>query len=163
MLPTAPGHAGHSGCSDRTQCCWGRAAPWLQHLQLPSCPSCTGAMGLHESITPSAQTNLQLQVAVSFSSRCCGGSGLPRASHHQLPGGSGSQHHHWCLCGVSAPRGACQCPGGALSVPPTAGVQRQVVHCVERLAGLVEERFCDALTRPDDQQRTCSEEPCPAR
>ncbi|XP_014743288.1 PREDICTED: A disintegrin and metalloproteinase with thrombospondin motifs 7 [Sturnus vulgaris] len=43
------------------------------------------------------------------------------------------------------------------------GVQRQVVHCVERLAGLVEEHFCDALTRPDDQQRTCSEEPCPAR
>uniref|UniRef100_A0A8C3NUN3 ADAM metallopeptidase with thrombospondin type 1 motif 7 n=1 Tax=Cyanoderma ruficeps TaxID=181631 RepID=A0A8C3NUN3_9PASS len=43
------------------------------------------------------------------------------------------------------------------------GVQRQVVHCVERLAGLVEERFCDPLTRPDDQQRTCSEEPCPAR
>uniref|UniRef100_A0A8C3UZQ9 ADAM metallopeptidase with thrombospondin type 1 motif 7 n=1 Tax=Catharus ustulatus TaxID=91951 RepID=A0A8C3UZQ9_CATUS len=43
------------------------------------------------------------------------------------------------------------------------GVQRQVVHCVERLAGLVEERFCDALTRPDDKQRTCSEEPCPAR
>ncbi|NXB93073.1 ATS7 metalloproteinase, partial [Vidua chalybeata] len=43
------------------------------------------------------------------------------------------------------------------------GVQRQVVHCVERLAGLVEERFCDALARPDDQQRTCSEEPCPAR
>ncbi|NWS31302.1 ATS7 metalloproteinase, partial [Polioptila caerulea] len=43
------------------------------------------------------------------------------------------------------------------------GVQRQVVHCVERLAGLVEERFCDALTRPDDRQRTCSEEPCPAR
>ncbi|NXG66032.1 ATS7 metalloproteinase, partial [Hemiprocne comata] len=43
------------------------------------------------------------------------------------------------------------------------GVQRQVVHCVEKLAGIVEERFCDALTRPDDQQRTCSEEPCPAR
>ncbi|NWI39330.1 ATS7 metalloproteinase, partial [Picathartes gymnocephalus] len=43
------------------------------------------------------------------------------------------------------------------------GVQRQAVHCVERLAGLVEERFCDALSRPDDQQRTCSEEPCPAR
>ncbi|KFW80291.1 A disintegrin and metalloproteinase with thrombospondin motifs 7, partial [Manacus vitellinus] len=44
-----------------------------------------------------------------------------------------------------------------------AGVQRQVVHCVEKLAGIVEERFCDALTRPDDQQRPCSEEPCPAR
>ncbi|XP_064244845.1 A disintegrin and metalloproteinase with thrombospondin motifs 7 isoform X2 [Passer domesticus] len=43
------------------------------------------------------------------------------------------------------------------------GVQRQVVHCVERLAGLVEERFCDALARPDDRQRACSEEPCPAR
>ncbi|NWR36317.1 ATS7 metalloproteinase, partial [Tachuris rubrigastra] len=43
------------------------------------------------------------------------------------------------------------------------GVQRQVVHCVEKLAGIVEERFCDALTRPDDQQRPCSEEPCPAR
>ncbi|XP_056356092.1 A disintegrin and metalloproteinase with thrombospondin motifs 7 isoform X2 [Oenanthe melanoleuca] len=43
------------------------------------------------------------------------------------------------------------------------GVQRQAVHCVERLAGLVEERFCDALTRPDDRQRPCSEEPCPAR
>ncbi|NXD83941.1 ATS7 metalloproteinase, partial [Halcyon senegalensis] len=43
------------------------------------------------------------------------------------------------------------------------GVQRQVVHCVEKLAGIVEERFCDALTRPDDRQRTCSEEPCPAR
>ncbi|GAB0194304.1 A disintegrin and metalloproteinase with thrombospondin motifs 7 [Grus japonensis] len=43
------------------------------------------------------------------------------------------------------------------------GVQRQIVHCVEKLAGIVEERYCDALTRPDDQHRTCSEEPCPAR
>ncbi|NXL62869.1 ATS7 metalloproteinase, partial [Chordeiles acutipennis] len=43
------------------------------------------------------------------------------------------------------------------------GVQRQIVHCVEKLAGIVEERYCDALTRPDDKQRTCSEEPCPAR
>ncbi|KFZ64335.1 A disintegrin and metalloproteinase with thrombospondin motifs 7, partial [Antrostomus carolinensis] len=43
------------------------------------------------------------------------------------------------------------------------GVQRQVVHCVEKLAGIVEERYCDALSRPDDKQRTCSEEPCPAR
>ncbi|NWI49068.1 ATS7 metalloproteinase, partial [Calyptomena viridis] len=43
------------------------------------------------------------------------------------------------------------------------GVQRQAVLCVEKLAGIVEERFCDALTRPDDQQRPCSEEPCPAR
>ncbi|NXK50305.1 ATS7 metalloproteinase, partial [Chauna torquata] len=43
------------------------------------------------------------------------------------------------------------------------GVQRQIVHCVEKLAGIVEERYCDALSRPDDQQRTCNEEPCPAR
>uniref|UniRef100_A0A452J3A9 Uncharacterized protein n=1 Tax=Gopherus agassizii TaxID=38772 RepID=A0A452J3A9_9SAUR len=44
-----------------------------------------------------------------------------------------------------------------------AGVQRQIVHCVEKMAGIVEERYCDSLTRPDDKQRTCSEEPCPAR
>uniref|UniRef100_K7FF64 ADAM metallopeptidase with thrombospondin type 1 motif 7 n=1 Tax=Pelodiscus sinensis TaxID=13735 RepID=K7FF64_PELSI len=43
------------------------------------------------------------------------------------------------------------------------GVQRQIVHCVEKAAGIVEERYCDSLTRPDDKQRTCSEEPCPAR
>lgn len=49
----------------------------------------------------------------------------------------------------------------ALSVSP--GVQRQIVHCVEKLAGIVEEHYCDTLTRPDDQQRTCNEEPCPAR
>ncbi|NXO04854.1 ATS7 metalloproteinase, partial [Rhinopomastus cyanomelas] len=44
-----------------------------------------------------------------------------------------------------------------------SGVQRQAVHCVEKLAGIVEERHCDALTRPDDRQRPCSEDPCPAR
>ncbi|KAM5171006.1 A disintegrin and metalloproteinase with thrombospondin motifs 7 [Mantella aurantiaca] len=43
------------------------------------------------------------------------------------------------------------------------GVQRQLVHCVEKLAGLVEERYCDSLTRPDDRQRSCNEEPCPPR
>ncbi|KAJ6662917.1 hypothetical protein lerEdw1_011121 [Lerista edwardsae] len=43
------------------------------------------------------------------------------------------------------------------------GVQRQIVHCVERLAGIVDKPYCDALSRPDDQQRSCSEEPCPAR
>lgn len=143
------------------QWCWDRAAPWLQHPQLPSCPSCTGAVGLHEGITPSAQRNLQLQGFISFLLlwwlRLSKGLSSPGAGWFRLPA------PHRCPCGVSAPRGGCQCPGGALSVPPPAGVQRQVVHCVERLAGLVEERFCDALTRPDDQQRTCSEEPCPAR
>ncbi|XP_061450758.1 A disintegrin and metalloproteinase with thrombospondin motifs 7 isoform X3 [Rhineura floridana] len=43
------------------------------------------------------------------------------------------------------------------------GVQRQIVHCVEKVAGIVEERYCNVLSRPDDQQRSCSEEPCPAR
>ncbi|KAM4749056.1 A disintegrin and metalloproteinase with thrombospondin motifs 7 [Rhinophrynus dorsalis] len=43
------------------------------------------------------------------------------------------------------------------------GVQRQMVHCVEKVAGLVEERYCDSLSRPDDRQRSCSEEPCPSR
>uniref|UniRef100_A0A8C5PGP1 A disintegrin and metalloproteinase with thrombospondin motifs 7 n=1 Tax=Leptobrachium leishanense TaxID=445787 RepID=A0A8C5PGP1_9ANUR len=43
------------------------------------------------------------------------------------------------------------------------GVQRQLVHCVEKVVGLVEERYCDFLTRPDDRQRSCNEEPCPAR
>ncbi|XP_042328625.1 A disintegrin and metalloproteinase with thrombospondin motifs 7 isoform X2 [Sceloporus undulatus] len=43
------------------------------------------------------------------------------------------------------------------------GVQRQVVRCVEIIAGVVEERYCKGLIRPDDKQRSCSEEPCPAR
>ncbi|XP_054858791.1 A disintegrin and metalloproteinase with thrombospondin motifs 7 isoform X2 [Eublepharis macularius] len=43
------------------------------------------------------------------------------------------------------------------------GVQRQMVHCVEKVAGIVEEQFCDVLSRPDDKRRSCSEELCPAR
>nr|XP_010953483.1 A disintegrin and metalloproteinase with thrombospondin motifs 7 [Camelus bactrianus] len=43
------------------------------------------------------------------------------------------------------------------------GMQRQSVHCTERQAGPVDERHCDPLGRPDDRQRKCSEEPCPAR
>uniref|UniRef100_A0A803TW16 ADAM metallopeptidase with thrombospondin type 1 motif 7 n=1 Tax=Anolis carolinensis TaxID=28377 RepID=A0A803TW16_ANOCA len=43
------------------------------------------------------------------------------------------------------------------------GVQRQMVHCVEKVAGAVEERYCQGLGRPDDKQRSCSEDPCPAR
>ncbi|NWY04962.1 ATS7 metalloproteinase, partial [Nothoprocta ornata] len=44
-----------------------------------------------------------------------------------------------------------------------SGLQRQTARCVERLAGIVEERHCDARSRPEDLQRACSEEPCPAR
>ncbi|KAM8973091.1 A disintegrin and metalloproteinase with thrombospondin motifs 7 [Pelodytes ibericus] len=43
------------------------------------------------------------------------------------------------------------------------GVQRQLVHCVEKVVGLVEERYCDSLARPDDSHRSCNEEPCPPR
>nr|XP_015198836.1 PREDICTED: A disintegrin and metalloproteinase with thrombospondin motifs 7-like [Lepisosteus oculatus] len=43
------------------------------------------------------------------------------------------------------------------------GVQRQIVHCVERTAGIVEEQYCDPATRPDDKQASCNEELCPAR
>ncbi|XP_032089321.1 A disintegrin and metalloproteinase with thrombospondin motifs 7 isoform X2 [Thamnophis elegans] len=43
------------------------------------------------------------------------------------------------------------------------GVQRQMVRCLEKAAGFVEEQYCDALSRPDDEQRNCNQEPCPAR
>uniref|UniRef100_A0A8C4ZKU9 A disintegrin and metalloproteinase with thrombospondin motifs 7-like n=1 Tax=Gadus morhua TaxID=8049 RepID=A0A8C4ZKU9_GADMO len=42
-----------------------------------------------------------------------------------------------------------------------AGVQRQIVHCVERTSGIVEEHFCDAIIRPDDEQTICQKEQCP--
>ncbi|XP_069766264.1 A disintegrin and metalloproteinase with thrombospondin motifs 7-like isoform X2 [Narcine bancroftii] len=43
------------------------------------------------------------------------------------------------------------------------GVQRQIVHCLEKIAGIVEEQYCDPMTRPDDRHRSCHPEPCPAR
>ncbi|KAK1160876.1 A disintegrin and metalloproteinase with thrombospondin motifs 7-like [Acipenser oxyrinchus oxyrinchus] len=51
----------------------------------------------------------------------------------------------------------------ACSASCGTGVQRQVVHCLERIAGIVEERYCDPATRPDDKQASCNEELCPAR
>ncbi|MBV97177.1 A disintegrin and metalloproteinase with thrombospondin motifs 7, partial [Eschrichtius robustus] len=42
-------------------------------------------------------------------------------------------------------------------------IQRQSARCVERQAGPVDERHCEPVGRPDDRQRKCSEEPCPAR
>ncbi|KAM7424484.1 hypothetical protein PAMA_000702 [Pampus argenteus] len=47
------------------------------------------------------------------------------------------------------------------SVTCGTGVQRQIVHCVEKTTGIVEEHFCDPLTRPDDNQTSCNKEPCP--
>ncbi|XP_055070874.2 A disintegrin and metalloproteinase with thrombospondin motifs 7 [Misgurnus anguillicaudatus] len=43
-----------------------------------------------------------------------------------------------------------------------SGVRRQVVHCVERTSGIVEEHYCDPSSRPDDKQSSCNKEPCPA-
>ncbi|XP_016053234.1 PREDICTED: A disintegrin and metalloproteinase with thrombospondin motifs 7, partial [Miniopterus natalensis] len=43
------------------------------------------------------------------------------------------------------------------------GMQRQSVFCTERQMGPVDDRYCDQEDRPDDRQRKCSEEPCPAR
>ncbi|MBN3289564.1 ATS7 metalloproteinase, partial [Polypterus senegalus] len=54
-------------------------------------------------------------------------------------------------------------PWTKCSVTCGTGVQRQIVHCVERTEGIVEEHFCEPETRPDDQQASCNEEPCPAR
>ncbi|XP_067887266.1 A disintegrin and metalloproteinase with thrombospondin motifs 12-like [Heterodontus francisci] len=49
------------------------------------------------------------------------------------------------------------------SAPCGTGVQRQIVRCVEKTPRVVEDRFCDAKTRPDDRQRKCNEQDCPAR
>ncbi|XP_070619128.1 A disintegrin and metalloproteinase with thrombospondin motifs 7 isoform X2 [Erythrolamprus reginae] len=43
------------------------------------------------------------------------------------------------------------------------GVQRQMVRCLEKAAGFVEEQYCNALSRPDDKRRNCNKDPCPAR
>uniref|UniRef100_A0A8C9TEM6 ADAM metallopeptidase with thrombospondin type 1 motif 7 n=1 Tax=Scleropages formosus TaxID=113540 RepID=A0A8C9TEM6_SCLFO len=40
------------------------------------------------------------------------------------------------------------------------GVQRQIVHCMERTSGIVEEHYCDPATRPDDKR---AKSPCGAR
>ncbi|XP_054444611.1 A disintegrin and metalloproteinase with thrombospondin motifs 7 [Pteronotus mesoamericanus] len=44
-----------------------------------------------------------------------------------------------------------------------SGTQRQSAHCAEWQAGPVDDRYCDPVGRPDDRQRKCREEPCPAR
>ncbi|XP_027266763.1 A disintegrin and metalloproteinase with thrombospondin motifs 7 isoform X1 [Cricetulus griseus] len=54
-------------------------------------------------------------------------------------------------------------PWSKCTVTCGTGVQRQSLYCMERQAGLVDEEHCDHLNRPDDRQRKCSEEPCPAR
>ncbi|TMS13657.1 A disintegrin and metalloproteinase with thrombospondin motifs 7 [Larimichthys crocea] len=48
------------------------------------------------------------------------------------------------------------------SVTCGTGVQKQIVHCVEKTTGIVEEQFCDPLTRPDNNQTSCNKDSCPA-
>nr|XP_055219913.1 A disintegrin and metalloproteinase with thrombospondin motifs 7 isoform X3 [Gorilla gorilla gorilla] len=68
--------------------------------------------------------------------------------HDEVPPPEFSWHYGpWTKCTVTCGR----------------GVQRQSVYCLERQAGPVDEEHCDPLGRPDDQQRKCSEQPCPAR
>ncbi|XP_072037739.1 A disintegrin and metalloproteinase with thrombospondin motifs 7-like [Amphiura filiformis] len=47
------------------------------------------------------------------------------------------------------------------SVTCGVGTQRSAVHCVETIAGVVEDKYCN-ITKPDDKQRTCNEHQCPA-
>ncbi|XP_021494389.1 A disintegrin and metalloproteinase with thrombospondin motifs 7 [Meriones unguiculatus] len=54
-------------------------------------------------------------------------------------------------------------PWSKCTVTCGTGVQRQSLYCIERQAGRVDEQHCEHLHRPDDRQRKCSEEPCPAR
>uniref|UniRef100_A0AAR2IS03 A disintegrin-like and metallopeptidase (reprolysin type) with thrombospondin type 1 motif, 7 n=1 Tax=Pygocentrus nattereri TaxID=42514 RepID=A0AAR2IS03_PYGNA len=42
------------------------------------------------------------------------------------------------------------------------GVKRQIVHCVERTHGIVDEHYCDPATRPDDKRVRCHVGLCPA-
>ncbi|KAF7660943.1 hypothetical protein LDENG_00271390 [Lucifuga dentata] len=48
------------------------------------------------------------------------------------------------------------------SVTCGTGVQRQIVHCVEKTTGIAEDHFCDSLTRPDEEHASCNKESCPA-
>ncbi|XP_061595470.1 A disintegrin and metalloproteinase with thrombospondin motifs 7 isoform X2 [Cololabis saira] len=48
------------------------------------------------------------------------------------------------------------------SVTCGTGVQRQVVHCVEKTTGIVEEHLCDPSTRPEDNRTSCNKDACPA-
>ncbi|KAL6468877.1 hypothetical protein MHYP_G00224010 [Metynnis hypsauchen] len=42
------------------------------------------------------------------------------------------------------------------------GVKRQIVHCVEKTHGIVDEHYCDPATRPDDKRVRCHVGLCPA-
>ena len=43
------------------------------------------------------------------------------------------------------------------------GIQRRTVSCKEQEDGQVDDRFCDADTKPDDRVKSCNVHKCPAR
>ena len=43
------------------------------------------------------------------------------------------------------------------------GVQRSIVVCLEKEAGLVEDKHCNISTKPDDKSKPCNDHLCPAR
>ena len=43
------------------------------------------------------------------------------------------------------------------------GTQRSEVACTEIEAGIVEDKYCDGIPKPDDKQKVCNEHLCPAR
>lgn len=47
--------------------------------------------------------------------------------------------------------------------PPTPGIQKQTVYCTERHHGTVDDRYCEFLRPPEERQRICTQEPCPAK
>ena len=44
-----------------------------------------------------------------------------------------------------------------------AGSQTSQVVCVEKEAGIVEEKFCNISIKPDDMHKPCNDHQCPAR
>lgn len=43
------------------------------------------------------------------------------------------------------------------------GIQKQTVYCTERHHGTVDDRYCEFLGPPEERQRICTREPCPAK
>ena len=43
----------------------------------------------------------------------------------------------------------------------SVGTKRAEVECVEESGTPVDDKYCKAMPRPDDRQRTCNENPCP--
>lgn len=52
------------------------------------------------------------------------------------------------------------------AIPPSpapSGIQKQTVYCMERHYGTMDNRYCEFLGPPEEHQRICTREPCPAK